>query len=150
VTDTDQTGSLATGAGADLGTLLRATFAQYKQEVSARLAEIGLSGLQARALQQLEHGEGLSTKQLATALGAEPSNLTAIVDRLEEAGLVERTVPTHDRRVKQLRLTPAGMAMRRRVESEVFAALTFFDRLAPVERHQLARLLAQLADPHCH
>jgi len=45
---------------------------------------------------------------LATFLGCDASNVTAIVDKLESRGLVERRSADRDRRVKSLLLTPAG------------------------------------------
>jgi DNA-binding MarR family transcriptional regulator len=131
----------------DLAALLRAAFVQQKQEVAVRLSQLGVSSLQARALQHIEASTALTTKQLAAALGTEPSNLTVVIDHLEEAGLIERIVPMYDRRAKQLKLTPVGIAMHKRIESEAFAGLTVFKRLSRAERSQLARLLDLLAHP---
>jgi DNA-binding MarR family transcriptional regulator len=41
--------------------------------------------------------------------------VTGIVDRLEARGLVQRRSAPHDRRVKALALTPAGLQVRDRV-----------------------------------
>lgn len=57
----------------------------------------------------------LTMSELANELGISPSATTQIADRLERAGLVMRTSDGADRRVRCLKLTPAGMrAMKRR------------------------------------
>ena len=47
-------------------------------------------------------------RKLATALGLSPSNLTGIIDRLVEQGLVTRNNAPGDRRVVVLRVTEKG------------------------------------------
>ena len=76
---------------------------------------------QVRALYALR--DPLSMRELAERLFLDPSNLTALVDRLEELGLVERTADTEDRRIKRLVITERGRAPgrrgdRRRVRAE--------------------------------
>jgi DNA-binding MarR family transcriptional regulator len=51
-------------------------------------------------------------RRLACALHCDSSNVTGIVDRLEERGLVERRPDPADRRVKLLLLTDAGGELR--------------------------------------
>ena len=51
------------------------------------------------------------------------SNVTGLVDRMERDGLVTRTGDRGDRRVKRVRMTPAGARVLERAE-EVYAART--------------------------
>ena len=53
--------------------------------------------------------------ELAERLHCDNSNVTGIVDRLEDRGLVERRPAEHDRRVKMLAITPAGADIRARL-----------------------------------
>ena len=46
--------------------------------------------------------------------------VTWLVDRLEERGMVERRASTTDRRVKTIALTPAGVAFRGRLLEHMF------------------------------
>ncbi len=62
------------------------------------------------ALRNLE--QPIPMGQLARLLVCDNSNITGIVDRLEERGLVERTADEHDRRVKLLVLTKEGERVR--------------------------------------
>jgi len=48
--------------------------------------------------------------------------VTFLVDRLEEKGLVWRTVDEHDRRVKAVSLTAAGAAVRQRMVAAAASA----------------------------
>ena len=52
--------------------------------------------------------------ELANAMHCDNSNITGIVDRLEEKGLVERRPADHDRRVKLIAPTPEGASLRER------------------------------------
>lgn len=70
--------------------------------------EFGLSTRQFWALHHLSETESLSMIDLSRLLFTDKSNITAIADRLETAGLVERKPASQDRRVILLSLTPAG------------------------------------------
>jgi DNA-binding MarR family transcriptional regulator len=69
-------------------------------------SESGLSVPQAAMIQQL--AQPRSMRDLAAALGCDPSNITGITDRLEARGLVERQPDPSDRRVRHLVLTATG------------------------------------------
>jgi len=86
-------------------------------------------------------------RAVAERLHAEPSNVTAMVDRLEERGLVERRPSPADRRVKLVAATAAGQA----AIGELRAAMPFAtDPLAALDTEQreaLRRLLELVAGP---
>lgn len=54
------------------------------------------------------HGAGLRMSDLSARLRVSNGNVTGIVDRLVQDGLVERTALAGDRRAMQVRLTVAG------------------------------------------
>jgi MarR family transcriptional regulator, organic hydroperoxide resistance regulator len=83
--------------------------------LTARLAELDLTPVQAHALRRLDPEQPLAMSALAEALYCHASNVTGIVDRLESRGLVERTPGTDDRRVKTLVLTREGAEVRAQV-----------------------------------
>jgi MarR family transcriptional regulator, organic hydroperoxide resistance regulator len=60
--------------------------------------------------------EGLTMRELATQLVCDASNATGVVDRLEKRGFLERVPHAQDRRIKQVRLTPAGRRMREKLD----------------------------------
>lgn len=70
-----------------------------------RAAELGVTRPQWRVLARLKREPGLRQVELAERLDMEPITLCRIVDRLEEAGLVERKADPSDRRAWRLELT---------------------------------------------
>jgi DNA-binding MarR family transcriptional regulator len=57
-----------------------------------------------------ESPEGIPTNELADRILYSKSGFTRVVDRMEEAGLVRRDRPPHDRRTILIVLTEAGTA----------------------------------------
>ncbi|PZG02163.1 MarR family winged helix-turn-helix transcriptional regulator [Micromonospora deserti] len=93
------------------------------------IAELGLTPAVARALHELDPDRPLPARDLAEQLRCDRSNVTTLVDKLEQAGLVERRVDPADRRQKTLVVTEAGRRMRARVhgvmsDSRLLAGLT--------------------------
>jgi DNA-binding MarR family transcriptional regulator len=90
--------------------------------------------------------EPLSMRELADRLYLDPSNLTALVDRLEDLGLVERTADADDRRVKRLVITARGEAVADEIISAVFAESPVFEVLGAREQRELLDLLTRLVE----
>ena len=57
----------------------------------------------------LEPGVPRAMRTLAGLLHCDPSNITWLVDRLEERGLVARSAHARDRRVRMVQLTDVGV-----------------------------------------
>ncbi|HET6954752.1 MAG TPA: MarR family transcriptional regulator [Acidimicrobiales bacterium] len=93
-------------------------------------------------------GRHLRMSDLAVQASLTPSGLTRAVDRLERAGLVERTPCPSDRRGSYAVLTPAGLERIRaaigphlgHVEEHLTGALT------AAERRELTHLLRKVRD----
>jgi DNA-binding MarR family transcriptional regulator len=106
--------------------------------------EFDLAPQQGMALRALHEPRPMG--ELAKFLACDNSNVTGIVDRLEERGLVERRPAEHDRRVKLIVLTDEGHRVRREIERriteppEAIAALPETDQIAL--RDLLRRALA--------
>ena len=66
---------------------------------------LGVTRAQWKVLFRLERQPGLRQIELADMLDIEPITLSRIVDRLEEAGLVERVADPADRRAWRLHVT---------------------------------------------
>jgi DNA-binding MarR family transcriptional regulator len=132
----------------DLARALTATIfgvvQRIKQDTTRKAADWDVSVAQVRALYALR--EPLSMRELAERLYLDPSNLTALVDRLEELGLVERKADTDDRRVKRLVITEKGVHLSEEIIDAVFAESSVFDVLDADEQRQLLVLLGKMAD----
>lgn len=75
--------------------------------------ELDLSPPQMAALRFLRDGKPMG--ELAEVMHCDNSNITGIVDRLEQRGLIARRPADHDRRVKLLVLTAEGRDVRDRL-----------------------------------
>jgi DNA-binding MarR family transcriptional regulator len=107
-------------------------------------AELRLSPAQCHVLRLIEPGRGVPMGQVARGLSCDASNVTGLVDRLEERGLVRRRPSDEDRRQKVLDLTPAGTRLRAALLDRIAAPPAGFDRLTPQEQRDLVRLLTRL------
>ncbi len=81
---------------------------------------------------------------MAQCLSCDPSNITGVVNRLEERGLVARVEGTTDRRVKHLTLTPEGARVRRSLLKSLRVHVPGIDELNAEELSCLERALAAL------
>jgi DNA-binding MarR family transcriptional regulator len=79
--------------------------------------------------------------ELAEELGYDASHITALVDRLETFGLVERQGDPHDRRVKRIVLTASGRRRTSAFERKVFGDPELFSGLTPPQLRHLGELL---------
>jgi MarR family transcriptional regulator, transcriptional regulator for hemolysin len=84
----------------------------------------------------------VSHRILATRAHVEGATITHHVDRAEKLGLVVREVDADDRRVKRLRLTPAGVRLHKTLLAEVNALAE--RALAGVSERDLAALARTL------
>jgi len=111
----------------------------------AAINEFELSPPQALALRHLEPGSPLPMSALADLLHCDNSNITGIVDRLEDRSLVERRPAAHDRRVKHLLVTDRGAEVRERLMDRMDTAPDELSRLTKAEQRQLLALLRKVA-----
>src|SRR5271156_2813678 len=85
--------------------------ARMQAAVGERLRELGISIPQCDVLTTLTEQEGVSQQELAKRLYVTKGNISGLIDRLAEAGLVERRSTAVDRRQHAIHLTEAGRAM---------------------------------------
>jgi MarR family transcriptional regulator, organic hydroperoxide resistance regulator len=105
------------------------------------LEELDLTMPLSDVLWQLDPARGpASRRALAERLRCDPSNVTYLVDRLEQRRLVSRARAASDRRVRTLALTPAGIEARNRLIATI-AESPMFSELTSAEQRQLTDLL---------
>lgn len=90
---------------------------------------------------------GMRMIELARSVLLSKSGLTRAVDRMQDAGLVERRACDTDRRITYVALTPAGQEMLERATPVQLDAVkaAFTDHLTPEELTVLARALDRVA-----
>ena len=105
----------------------------------------GRSYPQLRLLRELQcHGPAIM-RELAAELGASPRNMTAIVDVLEQAGLVVRRPHPTDRRATIIELSPAGSQVAEcELGPRLDAMAGIFAGLTEAERDQFSAVLTKL------
>jgi DNA-binding MarR family transcriptional regulator len=81
----------------------------------------GLTPQQYNALRLLrgEHPEKVRTLDLAGRLVSRAPDITRLLDKLEQRGLIERDRPTNNRRVVRIGITEAGLALVRELSEPV-------------------------------
>jgi MarR family transcriptional regulator for hemolysin len=107
-----------------------------RREGNKRAAVLGATRAQWRVLARLNRaGDAVRQIELAEALDVEPITLCRMIDRLEEAGFVERRRDGADRRAWRIHLTPAAApviarleAMGERFNRDILAGITERDR----------------------
>jgi DNA-binding MarR family transcriptional regulator len=122
-------------------------FACHCRHVRDEKTHAQLSSHQASVLDHLDDVEGTSLLSLAQHMGVTPSTMSLMVDRLERGGYVRRERSRQDGRRVDLRLTEAGVGIKKQqkvLEPELIAAM--LRRLDPVRRGQALRGLELLAE----
>ena len=107
-----------------IGYLLSDSARLLRRRFDERARGLGVSRAQWQVLFALSRAEGTNQAGLAEALDVETITIGRMVDRLEEAGLVERRADPADRRAWRLHLTPRAhplLAQLRELGEEVMA-----------------------------
>jgi len=138
---------------ADVETVLRCYpqiyFACHRRHVRDEKTQALLSAHQASVLDHLDEVEGTSLLELARHMGVTASTMSLMADRLERGGYLRRERSTRDGRRLDLRLTPAGVGIKKQqkvLEPDLIEAM--LQHLDPVRRQQALEgleLLAQAA-----
>lgn len=136
------TGILPTLLGYHLRRAHTAVFKHFAEAVGERTdITPGLFGM----MQVIGANPGLRQSRLAEAMGVDRSTIVAVIDDLEERGLVERLRSPEDRRSHALHLTRDGRAALRRMEALVRRHEAEIARgLSDDERRTLTALLERL------
>jgi MarR family transcriptional regulator for hemolysin len=121
-----------------------------RREANKRAAVLGATKAQWRVLARLSRaGDAVRQIALADALDIEPITLCRMIDRLEEAGLVERRRDGADRRAWRIHLTEAAAPVIARLEAmgvgfnaDILAGISETDREAALR--VLARIRQNL------
>ncbi len=128
----------------DIARLLRKRYEQ-------RARPLGLSRAQWQILAHLQRRQGINQAGLAELLELEPITVARLVDRMEEAGLVERRNDPADRRAHRLYLTERAQPLLQRaralgdeVSHEAFVGLAMDERESLIDL--LVRVRGNLSD----
>src|ERR671916_2494772 len=117
----------------------------YMKWVKSRLPDRGMTYARMRLLGALHcHGPQIMTS-ISDELGVTRRNVTALVDALEEEGLVRRKPHPTDRRATVIELSEQGLETTESMyEGHRAAVSELFVSLSEEDRDELARLLSSL------
>lgn len=116
----------------------------HPEPFSKACGQCALTNAQATLLRTMNPDAPAAMSSLASALGCHASNVTGLVDRLEEQGLVTRQASAEDRRVKQIALTRRGNELREQLHETMFEAPPELGRLDDDELRSLHQLVQRL------
>jgi DNA-binding MarR family transcriptional regulator len=132
--------------------LLKHALVELDELHQAHLATTGVNARELAVLLLLDGREPDSQQQAAIRLGVDRTTMVALLDGLEDKGLVARHPDAHDRRRNVVALTQAGGATLARAtrasdkaEQELLAGLDEADSARL--RELLARIAAARAEP---
>ncbi len=124
----------------DVARLMRRNF-------NRNVCDLGLTQAQWQALVYIMYNPGLRQSQLADILEMQPISVGRLIDRMVEAGLVERTPDAADRRAVNLHLAekaqPVLDAMRTRAAKARMKALA---GITDEEQETLLRILLRMRE----
>ncbi|MGA7237281.1 MAG: MarR family transcriptional regulator [Bryobacteraceae bacterium] len=122
-------------------------FACHRRHVRDEKTHNTISAHQASILDHLDDVEGTSMLDLARHMGVTASTISLTADRLERGGYVRRERSKQDARRVDLRLTPAGVRIKRQqkvLEPDLIAAM--LGKLDEKRRKKALRGLELLAE----
>lgn len=115
--------------GNALGPMLGHCAHLARERMDARMSRFGMTPAQTHVLRNLRlNGGQMPQRELLENLRVKPSTVNGILDRMEEKGLVERSVSGTDARQRVVALTPAG------IEREAEAEQSFLEAEALIAR----------------
>jgi DNA-binding MarR family transcriptional regulator len=117
-----------------------------KQHLVGIGGSFGLTGMQTMTLLVTSIDQPRPISTYCRIYNCDPSNVTGIVDGLEQKNLVAREADPRDRRIKVIRLLPAGKKM----QGEIIQALAnaggfMFDPLNDDEAQSFIKIIEKLA-----
>lgn len=127
------------------------TYDRLKLIEDELFAQEGISAQQYNTLRVLHsiHPHSMQTLELGRRLISRAPDITRLIDRLAERGLLERERKSENRRVVEVRIVSAGIELLERIHESVQAChLRQLGHMSDASLNQLARLLKQARSPH--
>jgi DNA-binding MarR family transcriptional regulator len=110
--------------------LLRRAWYGLNQAFRRRLVHLELTPDQFTVLRTLRENDGITQRELAHLISSDPNTVAALVNRMEQAGLIERETHERDRRANRLGVSRKGSGRYQQarkiavtLQSEILAAL---------------------------
>ena len=124
--------------------LLRRAWYSLNQTFRRRIAHTGVTPDQFTALRTLLEGDpqGMTQRSLTEAMSSDPNTVASLLERMQEAGWIERKAHERDRRAYRICLLPSGHEKYREVRDLAVGLQS--DVLADLPESERERFLEQL------
>ena len=88
--------------------MLRRAWYGLNQAFRRRIAHLELTPDQFTVMRTLLENDGITQRELAHLISSDPNTVASLVNRMAQAGLIERETHERDRRANRLRLKSRG------------------------------------------
>jgi DNA-binding MarR family transcriptional regulator len=116
-----------------------------KHQLMSVGAEFGLTGVQSMALVLIKPDMPSPMNNLCSFFACDASNMTGIIDGLEQKGLVSRQASDKDRRIKVVKVEKAGTDIRNHLMSRLIGSESIFNALTQLEIDQFITLIHKMS-----
>ena len=118
----------------------------YYGRMQAQLAEVGIYRGQPPIMGLLYQHDGMSQKEMASALNLSPATMTVTLKRMEKAGLVCREMDEHDQRILRVHLSEQGKQMWLKSADQIRCVTEeLLEGFTPEEERQMHEYLRRIA-----
>ncbi|MDY4517900.1 MAG: MarR family transcriptional regulator [Candidatus Spyradocola sp.] len=118
----------------------------YYGRMQAQLAEVGIYRGQPPIMGLLYQHDGMSQKEMASALNLSPATMTVTLKRMEKAGLVCREMDEHDQRILRVHLSEQGRQMWLKSADQIRCVTEeLLEGFTPEEERQMREYLFRIA-----
>ena len=118
----------------------------YYGRMQAQLAEVGIYRGQPPIMGLLYQHDGMSQKEMASALNLSPATMTVTLKRMEKAGLVCREMDEHDQRILRVHLSEQGRQMWLKSADQIRCVTEeLLEGFTPEEERQMREYLYRIA-----
>ena len=128
-----------------LGYLLKHVQLRFFELAAAALAPAGINGREAAVLRAIDNPQPLAQGEIARRMGIDRTTMVALIDDLQESGLVQRSQDPGDRRRNVVELTDLGQDITRQAaQAGEQAERMFLSPLSAGEAEQFKKTLRAL------
>jgi DNA-binding MarR family transcriptional regulator len=130
-----------------LGYLLKHVQLRFSELSAAALAPFGINGREAAVLRAIDNPRPLSQGEIARNMSVDRTTMVALIDDLQDKGLVQRRQDPDDRRKNVVELTDRGRdIVRGAAAAGAQAERAFLSPLSAGEAEQFRKTLRALLD----
>jgi DNA-binding MarR family transcriptional regulator len=133
--------------------LMRGAYLSFHRRAQAHFGQRGITADQYVVLAALAEQDDLTQKDLARRTYSDANTLTAMLNRLEQKGLVERQACDRDGRARRVHLTRRGRALERILQAHAAPLHSSLEKSLPsAQRDQigewLKRVIREMGSAH--